>query len=112
MSFYRKVYKLNITLASPLSIGSGLNESTDKDVTVDDCRVPFIPATSLSGAIRSYVESVYGKGSEIFGCLTEGADAGEGDSRIRVYDALHDGDNGGEKNAFFITSRDTVALVK
>ncbi len=106
MNFYRKVYKLVIILKSPMSVGSGANENTDKDIVVDSVGNPFIPATSLAGVLRNYIETKYNKGNEIFGFITENDSDNKKDSLIRVYDALYTG----KKNAFFITNRDMVTL--
>lgn len=43
-------------LLSPLSIGSGANAQTDRDVIVDNLGNPFIPATAIAGVLRSYIE--------------------------------------------------------
>ena len=120
MEFYRKIYKLNITLASPLSIGSGANANTDKDVIVDRCGLPFIPASSLAGVLRSYISANRGRALEnaLFGYTADSKEAKrkidakdpdyiERRSLVRVYDGLcksYDPDH------YFITTRDMVAL--
>ena len=53
--FKRIYYKIDIELLSPLSVGSGENAQTDKDIIVDALGNPFIPATAITGVLRSYV---------------------------------------------------------
>ena len=105
MTFYRKIYRLDISLCSPLSIGSGTSESTDKDVIVDRSGVPFIPATSIAGVLRGWIERKNEKAvvDAIFGNIEN-----EGEnSLVRVYDGLCVNHS---KKAYFITVRDMVAL--
>ncbi len=47
----------DITLASPLSICSGLSKNTDNDVLKNSLGEIFIPGTSLAGAMRNYLEN-------------------------------------------------------
>ena len=124
MQFYRKVYRLDIKLKSPLAIGSGKNENTDKDVAVDSTGKPFIPASSLAGTLRSYVAAHAGEkqmgvitSNAIFGfiptkktestadALTKAANE-ERKCLIRVYDGMLKSDC----KQFFISNRDMVAL--
>lgn len=49
----RKYYAADVTLLSPLSVSSGLNETTDADVLVNGNGEIFIPGTSLAGAMRN-----------------------------------------------------------
>ena len=120
--FYRKYYRVDLSLKSPLSIGSGANENTDKDVIVDSSGTPFIPATSIVGVIRNYIAKKYGRAAtnQIFGFIpatkeeTEKAKIDDPDyierkSQIIVYDAIL---NKVKDTSCFITSRDMVALEK
>lgn len=120
MGFFRICYKIEITLASPLSIGSGLVTNTDSDVITDSNGVPFIPATSIAGVMRDFIGIAFGKqcANDIFGFIpssteeNEKAKAGkelfaERESRIIVYDGQIVPDN---KNDYFISTRDMVAL--
>ena len=118
--FYRKYYRIDMTLKSPLSIGSGENENTDKDVIVDGGGIPFIPATSLAGVIRNYIYKKYGRAAanQIFGYIPASKEENdkaknkdpeyiERKSQIIVYDAML---NKADDTSYFITSRDMVAL--
>ena len=118
MAFYRKIYRLTITLDAPLSIGSGANENTDKDVIVDNTGAPFIPASSLAGVLRSYVATASGTAAAnaVFGYIPDSREAvkkaaagdaayAERECLVRIYDGLFDETTGG-----FITNRDMVAL--
>ena len=118
--FYRKYYRIDLTLRSPLSIGSGKNENTDKDVIVDCSGTPFIPASSLVGAIRNYVYKKYGRATanKVFGFIpstkeeNEKAKKNDPDyvarkTQVIVYDAILKKE---ERSSLFITSRDMVAL--
>ena len=120
MKFYRKIYQVNIKLASPLSVGSGVNGNTDKDIIVDGCGIPFIPASSLAGVLRSYVAANRGRALEnaLFGSLADSKEAGSspdaqnleyagGKSLVRVYDGICVSK---DLNDCFITVRDMVAL--
>lgn len=52
----KRYYKFRIKLESPLSISGSINEFTDHDVIKDSEDNPFIPGTSLAGAIRFYLK--------------------------------------------------------
>lgn len=119
MAFYRKIYRLDITLVSPLAVGSGENESTDSDVIVDSTGTPFIPASSLAGSLRSYIAGRSGRlaANVVFGFIPgsreEQKKAKNGDPEyiernccVRIYDGLY----AGGKDEFFIATRDMVAL--
>lgn len=71
-------------LASPLLVGSGKCHETDMDVILDAYGRPFVPGSSLAGALREYLTVVAGKAKadELFGVLESGRQ-----SRIIVYDA-------------------------
>jgi CRISPR/Cas system CSM-associated protein Csm3 (group 7 of RAMP superfamily) len=45
--------KAIVELKSPLMLGSGISDNTDVDLQVDENGIPFIPATSLAGVIKS-----------------------------------------------------------
>lgn len=51
----RKVFLVRIQFISPVSISSGENEWTDADVLRDFDGNPFIPGSSLAGAMRAYL---------------------------------------------------------
>ena len=48
------VWGYKIELLSPLSVSSGEAEETDQDVQRDAAGCPFIPGTSVAGALRAY----------------------------------------------------------
>lgn len=105
-------YKIDITLLSPLSIGSGTNAQTDKDVIVDSLGNPFIPATAIAGVLRNYVakkdiktESGISFEQALFGDI-EALENDKIPCCVRIYDArFEDGDS-----KFFIATRDCVKL--
>ena len=49
------VYCIQVSLASPLCISSGDGELTDNDVVMNGEGIPFIPGSSLAGAMRGYL---------------------------------------------------------
>ena len=105
----RICYRLLFTPVSPLSVGSGENESTDHDIIVDASGRPFIPATAIAGVIRHSLTEKTAK--ELFGYVPSSKEEKEKDpdkkeSRIMVYDARIQG----EDIPFFIAARDSVAL--
>ncbi len=51
----RQVFYIQIQLESPLNVASGEEEWTDADVLRDFEGNPFVPGTSLAGAMRSYI---------------------------------------------------------
>lgn len=95
-------YKIKIKLLSPLSIGSGRGSNTDSDVVVDRKGQPYIPATAITGVLRSYVHSVDEKIElTVFGNIEK-----KKKTLIRVYDAHPDK----EADDFFVAVRHRVAL--
>lgn len=54
----RIVYRINIALASPLSVSSGDDEWTDSDLLRDKNDNPFVSGSSLAGAMRAYLEKM------------------------------------------------------
>ena len=97
----RIYYKLNMTLDSPLAVGSGLNGETDKDVIVNALQKPYIPATAIAGVIRNYI---YSQNKTLAKNIFGDEEKNSIQSAVRIYDAnLVD-------NKAFITSRDSVKL--
>lgn len=92
----RIYYHLTLTLASPLSIGSGEKESTDRDIVLDSRSLPVIPASALAGVFR---HRLYDVSSRLFGRIDGGAES----SDIVFYDGTIVTDS-------FVTIRDSVAL--
>ena len=93
-------YKIDITLVSPLSVGSGENVYTDHDIILDSRSLPRIPATALCGVLRSFFEPK--SANALFGELNGNQSA------IRVYDAQCTSENAES----FISVRDSVKLQK
>lgn len=52
----KRYYKIKFTLASALSLSSGYNDTTDKDLLLDERQNPYIPASSLAGIYRSFLD--------------------------------------------------------
>ncbi len=52
----REVLYIELQLASPLSVSSGLDDITDSDVLRDSEGHPFVAGSSLAGAIRAYLK--------------------------------------------------------
>lgn len=50
------VYLIEAALASPLCVSNGDDEVTDRDVIKDAQGRPFIPGSSLTGAMRGYLQ--------------------------------------------------------
>ena len=53
--------KGNLLLISPLILGCGEDENSDIDLIRDWEGNPFIPASSIAGAIRNYMDSILEK---------------------------------------------------
>ena len=97
-------YLLKMVAKSPLRIGADSNEETDSDLLVDGRGVPFIPGSSLAGALRS-IESNVEMEKELFGYIkkaTEEDDSSEAvESRILINDAILYGSE--SKDNFYIS---------
>ena len=52
----KEVLKIYITLTSPLNLSSGESEITDTDIIRDWYGKPFVPGSSLAGAMRAYLD--------------------------------------------------------
>jgi CRISPR/Cas system CSM-associated protein Csm3 (group 7 of RAMP superfamily) len=96
-------------LASPMLIGSGDSWQTNHDVLLDAAGKPFIPGSSLAGAMRHYLQQTLGLDwqksiNSLFGSMEN-----ERQSRVVVYNtefALAQGNDGPEA----IIKRDGVRL--
>jgi len=75
-------YKIEFVLKSALAIGSGENDTTDKDIIKNGLGVPYIPGTSLAGIYRALFDE--GIQKHYFGKI-DGKDADN--SKVIVYDA-------------------------
>ena len=105
----KKYYKIVFELEAPLAIGSGDNESTDKDLIRDANGCPYIPASSITGVIRDILtKKDKDKAKEYFGDVEinrgKKEDVLMSESRIVFYDATI---SAGTPR---ITVRDSVAL--
>lgn len=97
-------YKIVIKPESPLSVGSGMNNNTDSDIIVGRDGRPFIPATAIAGALRSYIAANNGErgvviANSIFGYIPDNREALEmaekgnekfigREDRVCIYDSL------------------------
>lgn len=91
-------YQVILKLKTPLSVGSGANETSDSDVITRINGKPYIPATAISGVMGHWVNEAERK--NIFGFI-DGEESRQ--SRIIFYDADIISDS-------FITVRNSVAL--
>lgn len=102
MNTKKKYYRIVFKTISPLSVGSGENEITDKDVMLDSLGQPYIPGTAMAGVYRSLLPE--DKANEYFGKLLY-KDNDINESQVIVYDACLYGKEDGN-----IVKRDMVAL--
>ncbi len=86
----RVYYRIEMQLASPLSIGNGRNESTDHDVVRGKDGKPYIPASSIAGVFRHTLDSKKDLQNNIFGTVSGNESQ---NSKIIFYDGylLSDG---------------------
>ena len=113
-------YQLNFRLESPLAIGSGEGESTDKDIIVDKYGQPFIPGTSIAGVLRSCFKDDKKDRTFLFGDVVINTSTDDKDiqdeateSALKIYDATLRTDTSNCQSAygsFFVTQRDCVVL--
>lgn len=78
-------YRIEMRLASPLSVGSGRNESTDHDVVRGKDGKPYIPASSIAGVFRHTLENDKSLQNDIFGMISGNKSQS---SKIIFYDGL------------------------
>lgn len=76
-------YRIEMELASPLSVGSGRNETTDHDIIRDKRGKPYIPASSIAGVLRHTLDDDIALQNRVFG-MTSGNDSVS--SRVVFYD--------------------------
>lgn len=69
------VFCVTAKLSSPLCISNGEGILTDQDVIRDHDGNPFIPGSSLTGAMRGYLGAA-GDNKCIFGYADSGQDSG------------------------------------
>ena len=104
----RVYYKIELTADSSLTIGSGNDIISDHDVIVDNSGSPFIPASGIAGAVRSYISRTFGEDSavDIFGKIAKNKAEKSVDTKLRIYDALCSTPD----DQVYITTRDCVKL--
>lgn len=95
----KRYYRIIFSLTSPLSVGSGKNENSDKDIMVNSLGKPYIPASALAGIYKTFfpedkVKNYFGKVEKTIATK----------SRIIVYDANV------LENHYRISIRDCVGL--
>ncbi|MBR6769763.1 MAG: hypothetical protein IKM28_00695 [Lachnospiraceae bacterium] len=98
-------YKIEFELASPMTIGTGENQFTDKDIARNSKGVPYIPGTALAGINRSFFDDNEEKEriNKYFGNVSMEQIV---ESRIVFYDAqIAD-----EEESYMVSNRDMVAL--
>lgn len=84
----RLFVKADIVCKSPLAVGSGRSDFTDKDVLLDAAGRPFIPGATIAGVCRHYL----GETKEVISLFGNVDGKVSTDSRIIFYDAKLDGD--------------------
>lgn len=94
----RTYYKLFMKLRAPLSLGSGISDSTDHDVLRDNRGIPYIPATSIAGVIRHSLDEK--TGNMLFGAIENSSHES---GFVIIYDAVCTGEH-------VISVRDSVCL--
>lgn len=94
----RVYFLMQLTLVSPMSIGSGESNYTDHDIILDSRGNPIIPATAIAGVFSHYLGD---NKEELFGCVKGKNESVS--SHIKFYDAQ-------ELSGTFVTIRDCVAL--
>ena len=101
----RNLYLLGeIRCVSPIAIGSGVGELTDRDVLLDPQGSPFIPGATLAGVFRHFLAALdqgafNAAVNDLFGAFSDE----DGESRITFYDAFAEG-------SFRRTFRDGVRI--
>lgn len=105
----KKYFKITFDLVSPLALGSGDNDRTDKDMIKDTVGRPYIPASSVAGVVRDYLLSKDpNKAKKYLGdvvtATTDNNPSDHSDSCIIFYDAVINSEK------WRISVRDSVAL--
>lgn len=97
----RVYYLIRLWQQAPLRISAGFGEATDSDLIRDSRGLPYIPGSSLAGALRSMLPQA--EGDELFGFFN-------GDQIVESRMAVSDAALKGTERDCFITIRDGVAL--
>ena len=111
MSKIKYVCRIEFEITSPLPIGSGENQVTDKDIVQDSRGVPYIPGTSLAGIYRSLFD---GKtANAYFGKEFTKEDIRNTNGRVRLTESevvTYDACMIDPASLYRVTKRDMVAL--
>jgi len=107
----KKYYRISFKLESPLAIGSGENNYTDKDIIKDSAGKPYIPATAIAGVTRELITQKISDKSIIeyyFGSKDKNVTKGEDfcNSNLIFYDARIVQDD----SDYYVSVRDSVQL--
>lgn len=107
----KKIYKVIFKLQSPLSIGSGDNEQTDRDIIKNSLGIPYIPGSALAGVGRETARTIFGEESDekertYFGDIARNENEQNTSSRIIFYDGTI------KEDTHYISNRDSVELDK
>ena len=104
----KKYLSISFTLTSPLGIGSGESNTTDKDIIRNTAGNPYIPATSIAGVIRERLENNENSKDLVKRYL--------GDVDIKTGETLESGiifyDGNITPGDYHVSIRDSVALDK
>ena len=120
-------YRIEFTLKSPLSIGSGDNSNTDRDIILNSQRKPYIPGSAIAGVVSHALSELYGwdegQIKKVFGYINKAEEDKESnsgdnkkatekmeelpqkDSRVIFYDARIENDS-----IVYTSVRDSIAL--
>lgn len=71
MSVKKFYIKGTLECVSPIAVGSGESDYTDRDVLCDCFGKPYIPGTTLAGVCRHYLEQCGYDTESLFGCIGE-----------------------------------------
>ena len=91
----KKIYKVTFKLESPLSIGSGNNNQTDRDIIKNSMGIPYIPGSALAGIGRETTRAVFKKidveqlENKYFGDIAKNEKEQNRSSRIVFYDGRY-----------------------
>ena len=106
----KKIYKVTFELKSPLSIGSGNNDQTDRDIIKNSLGIPYIPGSALAGIGRDIARKIFEEAErkqeekKYFGDIAKNETEQNISSRIIFYDGKIEGD------IYYISNRDSVEL--
>ena len=115
----QKTYcKIEFKLSSPLSVGSGKNDFTDKDIIKKRNKVPYIPGSAIAGVCRNSLKCLSEQDQEKYFGFVQINESTSGEninkkantsenSRVIFYDACVIKE---DIEKCFVTKRDFVAL--